>query len=158
MARGVPSNGLWRGQESLAAWVARMQATAPKCACGCGEALVVQPHHRAKGMPVFAHGHHARCWVHQGRHHPNWTPEREQVQGGREGAYFIPSVKRDIGERDGWSCRACGAEEDLRFDHVTPIRAGGDGRPDNGQLLCGGCHTAKSRQERRARLAQGATP
>jgi hypothetical protein len=42
--------------------------------------------------------------------------------------------------------------------HVTPIRAGGDGRPDNGQLLCGGCHTAKSRQERRARLAQGATP
>jgi len=158
MARGVAKNGLWRGQESLSSWVARMQAMAPKCACGCGETLTIQAHHRAKGMPVFAHGHHARCWVHRRHYHPNWTTAREDVSGGRAGAYFVPSVKRDIGDRDGWSCRSCGAVESLTFDHITPIRDGGTGQADNGQLLCATCHRKKSTRERRHHPQAGGTP
>ena len=128
MPRGVSQDGLWRGLESLASWLARMREAPPRCACGCGESIDVQPHHRAKGLPVFIHGHHARCWVHRGRHHPNWTAARNEVRGGRAGAYFVPSIKCEIVERDGWRCRMCGAEEDLRFDHITPVRDGGDGR------------------------------
>ena len=107
---------------------------------------------------MFIHGHHARCWVHRGRHHPNWTAARNEVRGGRAGAYFVPSIKREIVERDGWRCRMCGAEEDLRFDHITPVRDGGDGRAANGQLLCHRCHANKTRNERHARRAQGAAP
>jgi 5-methylcytosine-specific restriction endonuclease McrA len=158
MPTGHPNDGTWRGLEPLDAWVERTQKEARRCACGCGEVIRVQPYHRAKGLPAFIHGHHARCWVHRDRYHPNWRPERGVVQGGREGAYFIPSVKRYIGKRDGRRCRLCGSEEDLRFDHVVAVRDGGDGSADNGQLLCVSCHDAKSRQERRARRAEGATP
>jgi len=78
MARGVPSNGLWRGQELAAAWLAR-QVPVP-CACGCGEIVVPKLEHRRRGIPRFAQGHHVRvkhwnakdvdAWVfeHRGRH------------------------------------------------------------------------------------------
>ncbi|WP_223643788.1 HNH endonuclease [Corallococcus sp. EGB] len=78
MPRGVPKNGLWRGQESVASWVAQQK---PKpCDCGCGKFVIPQPWHRSKGVPRFVHGHHARvehwnfknvaAWVaeQQGRH------------------------------------------------------------------------------------------
>lgn len=80
MPRGVPKDGRWRGSEALDEWVRRTQASAPLCACGCGARVTIQRHHRAKGIPRFVHGHHARVehgryagvdkWVadNQGRH------------------------------------------------------------------------------------------
>ncbi len=38
-------------------WVAATQATAPTCGCGCGEAIVVRPRHRSKGLPSYIKGH-----------------------------------------------------------------------------------------------------
>jgi predicted DNA-binding transcriptional regulator AlpA len=45
--------------ETCEAWVKRVEAAAPSCACGCGERIVVGPRHRAKGLPKYAHGHHS---------------------------------------------------------------------------------------------------
>ncbi|MBK7537565.1 MAG: HNH endonuclease [Myxococcales bacterium] len=58
MPKGVAKNGMWRGQESVARWLARQQPQ--PCACGCGELVIPQPWHRAKGVPLFVQGHHAR--------------------------------------------------------------------------------------------------
>ena len=151
MPKGVPEDGRWRGLAPLDTWVEAMQSEAPLCACGCGERIRIQRHHRAKGIPVFIHGHHARCWVHRDRYHPNWSDERKQVRGGRNGAYFIPSVKQQIRERDGGQCRTCSKTTALVYDHIVPVSQGGDGSPKNGQLLCRGCHRTKSRQERQQR-------
>jgi len=148
MPTGHPSDGTWRGLEPLDEWVERTQKEARQCACGCGEVIQIQPHHRAKGIPVFLHGHHARCWVHQTCYHPNWRGSRERVRGGRRGAYFIPSVKRIIRDRDGGVCQRCGTTSAVVYDHIVPIRDGGSGHADNGQLLCRSCHAWKSRMDR----------
>ncbi len=78
MARGVPSDGLWRGQEPASAWLARQLPV--QCACGCPELVMPKQEHRRRGTPRFVQGHHARvahwndkhveAWVldHQGRH------------------------------------------------------------------------------------------
>lgn len=95
MARGVPSNGLWRGQESLSSWVARMQATAPMCACGCGERIVVQAHHRRYGVPDFVQGHHTRV------DHPRYL-----------------GVDRWVAENQGKHPCACGCG---KFIDVVPV-------------------------------------
>lgn len=47
--------------ELVSEWADRMNATPdirPRCACGCGEALVVLPRHRSMGLPRYVHGHH----------------------------------------------------------------------------------------------------
>lgn len=52
-------------------------------------------------------------------------------------------------ERDGWRCVQCGALHGLECDHVAPVRD----RPDlaytlsNLQVLCGSCHSRKTRLE-----------
>lgn len=80
MPRGVARDRRWRGNELLRDWVARQPR--PPCACGCGEHVVIQPHHRRYGIPRFITGHYnatsdfrdryaaVRRWVneHQGQH------------------------------------------------------------------------------------------
>lgn len=66
MPKGVPKDGRWRGLEPLDAWVRRTQPSAPLCGCGCGERVRTHRHHRAKGIPSFVRGHHAR--VEHGRY------------------------------------------------------------------------------------------
>ena len=58
MPRGIAADGLWRGQELIADWLARQQA--PFCACGCRERIVLKKQHRSAGIPRFVLGHHAR--------------------------------------------------------------------------------------------------
>ena len=41
-------------------------------------------------------------------------------------------------------CVACGAEEDLQFDHVIPVARGGGNAAENLQILCGTCNRQKS--------------
>lgn len=52
-------------------------------------------------------------------------------------------------DRDGWQCVKCGSRRRLECDHVEPVRD----RPDlawavsNLQILCGPCHSRKTRIE-----------
>lgn len=52
-------------------------------------------------------------------------------------------------ERDGWQCVKCGRRTGLECDHIEPVRD----RPDlaydlrNLQILCGPCHSRKTRIE-----------
>ena len=57
-------------------------------------------------------------------------------------------LRRQVFDRDGWRCRACGRPGRLECDHVVPIDKGGAPLdPDNLQTLCRGCHVAKTRGE-----------
>lgn len=52
-------------------------------------------------------------------------------------------------DRDGWQCVVCGARHRLEVDHIEPVRT----HPElsyvlaNLQVLCGPCHTRKTRIE-----------
>lgn len=52
-------------------------------------------------------------------------------------------------DRDGWACVQCGALKRLECDHILPVRT----HPElsykltNLQILCGACHTRKTRIE-----------
>jgi 5-methylcytosine-specific restriction endonuclease McrA len=52
-------------------------------------------------------------------------------------------------DRDDWQCVQCGEQRRLECDHIQPVRL----RPDlsyvlsNLQILCGACHTRKTRIE-----------
>ena len=52
------------------------------CECGCGQEIVIKPHHKYTGIPRFIHCHHSK-----GKNNPNW-------QGGK--------IKR--------TCEICGNE------------------------------------------------
>jgi 5-methylcytosine-specific restriction endonuclease McrA len=40
-------------------------------------------------------------------------------------------------------CAGCGATSDLTVDHVVPIARGGTPTPENLQVLCRSCNSAK---------------
>jgi hypothetical protein len=48
-------------------------------------------------------------------------------------------VKRLVYERDAGRCQACGSEELIQYDHVTPWSMGGGNEPRNIRLVCAGC-------------------
>lgn len=49
-------------------------------------------------------------------------------------------------ERDGHTCRQCGAPA-TEVDHVTPLSEGGHDIDSNKQALCEPCHTTKTQAE-----------
>ena len=59
---------------------------------------------------------------------------------------IIPSaVKLEVWKRDGGKCVKCGAENELRFDHVLPYAKGGTSiTAENVQLLCARHNLQKS--------------
>ena len=145
MPKGVPKDGLWRGREPVSMWMEREQAVAPQCACGCGDRIIIQPHHRVYGVPKVILGHHVRV------RHPRWREDRTTVLGGRGGAYFVASVRECARARARGRCERCGAAAKLEVDHVVPVSEGGDGSLENAQALCHACHTTKTASERRRR-------
>lgn len=60
---------------------------------------------------------------------------------------------REIFERDGWRCQACGitvranvprtARDKASLDHIVPLAQGGEHRPKNVQCLCLPCNVRK---------------
>jgi site-specific DNA recombinase len=44
--------------DPIAMWVTAETEKAPRCACGCGGAVVVLPRHHSMGIPRYIHGHH----------------------------------------------------------------------------------------------------
>lgn len=53
---------------------------------------------------------------------------------------------KNIWERDRGSCLQCGTNEDIEFDHITPIKLGGRNHRDNLQLLCAYHNNSKGRK------------
>jgi 5-methylcytosine-specific restriction endonuclease McrA len=53
-------------------------------------------------------------------------------------------VKQMVWMRDGGSCRHCGAQAELQFDHIIPVAMGGSSSAENLQILCGPCNRRKS--------------
>jgi 5-methylcytosine-specific restriction endonuclease McrA len=78
------------------------------------------------------------------------TYNRRQLQRARAGS---PVGRAAIFQRDGWTCRLCGAPVDrtLRsphplapsLDHIVPLSAGGTHEPANVQLAHVVCNVAK---------------
>ena len=59
------------------------------------------------------------------------------------------AVRHAVLERDGWACVQCGQTRRLEVDHVLSVRTRPDlaYAPTNCQVLCGACHTRKTRLE-----------
>ena len=67
---------------------------------------------------------------------------------GRDGGRRWRRLRRTVLERDGWRCKRCGKAGVLEVDHVTPMQHGGaEWDSANLQVLCRGCHIAKTRSE-----------
>jgi 5-methylcytosine-specific restriction endonuclease McrA len=47
-------------------------------------------------------------------------------------------------KRDGYRCRACGADVDLTVDHIVPVIHGGSNTESNLQTLCRTCNSRKA--------------
>lgn len=63
-----------------------------------------------------------------------------------ERSRFIPAnVKLEVWARDGGRCVACGATDELHFDHILPYSKGGTSlKAENIQLLCARHNLSKS--------------
>ncbi len=53
-------------------------------------------------------------------------------------------VKIVVWARDGGSCRRCGIQKNLQFDHIIPVAKGGGNSTENIQILCQHCNLRKS--------------
>lgn len=58
-------------------------------------------------------------------------------------------LRQQILERDGWKCCTCGERRRLEVDHIKPVRTHPElsFEPRNLQVLCGACHSRKTRIE-----------
>jgi 5-methylcytosine-specific restriction endonuclease McrA len=64
-----------------------------------------------------------------------WRPSRPKMPAGLRAAVL---------DRDGHTCRRCGATDDLEIDHIYPWSLGGSfDDPANLQTLCGTCNRRK---------------
>jgi transposase len=85
-------------------------------------------------------GENNPMWNVTGADHPQWNPDREEVN-------FYSSkewseARRKALERDGHQCRECGGTDwELHVHHRTPVSEGGAPfRLDNLMALCARCH------------------
>lgn len=69
-------------------------------------------------------------------------PKRERMR-----PFIEPEVRWEVFERDGYSCKGCGAKggkgNPLQVDHVAPWSKGGADALENYQTLCRTCNIAK---------------
>ena len=67
--------------------------------------------------------------------------------------HISDAVKREVWQRDGGKCCACGSVERIEYDHKNPVSNGGTSEAENIQLLCRPCNRSK-----RTKLATPAQP
>lgn len=58
-------------------------------------------------------------------------------------AYISKKLRKQVYERDGHKCLACGTESNLTCDHIHPESKGGTTTLDNLQTLCRSCNSKK---------------
>jgi hypothetical protein len=72
------------------------------------------------------------------------TLARDGAPAPAAGRERIPAdVRREVFERDGGRCVACGSAFDLQYDHVIPHSLGGASTAANLQVLCASCNRRK---------------
>ena len=61
--------------------------------------------------------------------------------------FMTPELRRQIMERDGYTCQICGRYmpdgTDIHIDHIIPVSKGGKTVPGNLQVLCSKCNISK---------------
>jgi len=68
----------------------------------------------------------------------------EQSPSGRERRRPIPeAVRHEVWRRDQGQCVDCGSRENLEFDHIVPVSAGGPNTARNIDLRCESCNRMK---------------
>jgi 5-methylcytosine-specific restriction endonuclease McrA len=117
------------------------------CQCGCGSQIVILASHHASGIPRYLSGHHRPPRLGTGADHPRFVKDRGLVRS-RGGHYFTPATMKEIRERCKGRCVWCFSRKAPRYDHIVAISAGGGADASNGQILCHGCHTLKTRLDR----------
>ena len=68
------------------------------------------------------------------------TPAPELRRPSNNPRYVSKDIKSIVWQRDRGVCRGCGTRRGLNFDHIIPVARGGQGTPDNLQLLCFACN------------------
>lgn len=58
-------------------------------------------------------------------------------------AAISPDVRREVYERDGFTCVECLTDADLTLDHIFPWSLGGSDDPSNLRTLCRPCNSRK---------------
>jgi 5-methylcytosine-specific restriction endonuclease McrA len=53
------------------------------------------------------------------------------------------TLRKQVFERDNYTCQSCGVKENLTIDHIIPVSKGGSNHLDNLQTLCGSCNSKK---------------
>jgi 5-methylcytosine-specific restriction enzyme A len=67
---------------------------------------------------------------------------------GKEHAQWAAAVKK----RAGYACEKCGRHDVRMFaDHIVEVADGGSFDLNNGQCLCGSCHTKKTIEQKKKR-------
>jgi 5-methylcytosine-specific restriction endonuclease McrA len=90
-------------------------------------------------------------WGHIIEERPKRRGERGPLRNSSVGTATVRSrsipqwVKIAVATRDGGTCRRCGSNYDLQYDHIIPFSRGGSSTDVNNiQLLCGKCNRRKS--------------
>lgn len=72
------------------------------------------------------------------------TPAQLMAKSNGFGSRHISDeVKRIVWSRDGGTCRQCGTDENIEYDHKHPVSKGGNSEASNIQLLCRPCNRRK---------------
>lgn len=85
-----------------------------------------------------------------------WACSREHQRAWWKQFEFWHDVRTRVLNRDGWECRACGAElgAQAQVDHIVPVTDGGPMWDRNNlQSLCAECHVSKTAGDLRSRNA-----
>lgn len=87
-----------------------------------------------------------------------WGKDTHRSRARRNGVAYERVSTREIFERDGWRCQACGCKcrrssgknhpREATLDHILPLSLGGDHKRTNTQCLCRQCNTSKSASTR----------
>lgn len=72
------------------------------------------------------------------------TPAQHKSNPSR---YVPDKTRMEVFQRDGGACVWCGSQENVEFDHVTPVSKGGKSTACNLQLLCRSCNRKKRTRE-----------
>jgi hypothetical protein len=101
----------------------------------------------AKDIGVLAPGHPVRVAFLEEHALIDWLEEHLSViapEGGWQAAVGVTERRRrEVIDRDGRCCLACGATRRLTIDHITPVSRGGDNSVENLQTLCLPCNARK---------------
>ncbi len=81
-----------------------------------------------------------------------WNPKTQKNQ--QKVIRYIGSLedcgdrvkRKDIFERDNYTCQLCGTKENLTLDHKTPLAKGGEHIDSNLWVLCVRCNTSKGKR------------